>query len=66
VNIDRKKNKLAHLNILLKKYKGEITHINNIRRINLIVDNLNTKFDSIICIAGGYTGGSIKQIGIFK
>jgi len=36
-----------------------------VRLINREIGNRNVKFDSIICVAGGYTPGSIRSPKIF-
>lgn len=38
----------------------------NVNRINQILKEMNIKFDSIICTAGGYIKGNIKSRSVFN
>lgn len=63
VNIDLNANSQAHLNILLNEQK-DIT--DNLPTILTDLEKFSKEYESIMCVAGGWMGGSIKEKSIFS
>jgi len=62
VNIDLKPNTQAHSNILLSE-KQDIS--DNLSDIYADLEKVSKQYESIMCVAGGWMGGSIKDKAIF-
>jgi len=63
VNIDLKANTQAHANILLND-KLDIS--DNLPSIYTDLEKFSKEYESIMCVAGGWMGGSIKEKTIFS
>lgn len=62
VSIDLKPNTQAHHNILIG---GQQSLEERIPKIYTDLESVSKSFDSIMCVAGGWVGGSIKETDIF-
>jgi dihydropteridine reductase len=57
-SVDFKPNALAHSSLVLPVGNTDLQH-------SYCVQNLSGKYDALICVAGGWTGGSISSSEIF-